>query len=200
MRKFSICFLLFTFYAASIYSQAENSRHAIYSISFINHSIGIPFKDFTKRPLNFGVTASVEFDYSKSGKGKHFQKLEIGWFNHKNLNTGIWIKTDYIRRYRHKSGLFADFQTGLGYIRDFGEKESFTLNENGQYQVNKNSSNGGLLVGFGMGTGYSVEVNEKYTIEPFIKYEAMLQTPYAKFVPFLPHLLLHVGTKFNMKK
>ena len=197
MQKYFICLLIFIVGTVTLSGQTEVPRRTTFSISVFIHSLGVPFKDFVKTPLNFGFTAGVEFDYSNTGRGNNFQRFELGWFHHKNLNTGVWVKTDYIRRINNDDGLFADFQGGLGYLRDFSNNQSFSVNKNGQYQLNKNSSNGGLLIGLGIGSGYGINLDEEYTLSPFVRYEALIQTPYAEIIPFFPHLLLHTGTKLN---
>jgi len=200
MQSRFIYILIFTLGTLALTGQSETFRKPTFTISFFNHSIGVPFKDFVKTPLNIGFTAGVEFDYSNNGQGKNFQKFEVGWFHHKNLSTGIWLKTDYIRRVANKKGLFADFQGGLGYLRDYSVNRNFTISQDGQYQSKKNASRGGLLIGLGLGSGYKVKLNDQYSIAPFFKYEGMIQTPYAEIIPFLPHSMFHLGTKFNMNK
>ena len=84
-----------------LYSQSDFFQKPAFSISLVNHSIGIPFKDVFKKPFNFGISISADFPYGQ----RQFQKIEAGWYKHKNLSSAVWIKTDYVRRFQDNMGL-----------------------------------------------------------------------------------------------
>jgi len=185
----------------SIALQAQNDffKNPPIIISFYSHSIGTPFKDFVKTPLNFGLAIGTEFTYNQKEIQSLHQKVEIGWYHHKNLQKGFWVKTDLVRRYKAKKGLYGEAQVSLGYLQDFNAYETFELTE-GRYQKVENASKGHFLGGFGLGAGYETTVNDKYLVAPFVRYESLLQFPYSKLTAVLPHTLFHVGTRFQLKQ
>lgn len=198
MRKYiGICFCCL-FY---ITTQAQNDffKNPPIILSFYSHSIGTPLRDFIKTPLNFGLAIGTEFTYKQKKIKSLHQKVELGWYNHKNLQKGFWIKTDLVSRYRTKSGWYGETQGSLGYIQDFNALETFELRE-GQYQKIEKASKGHFLGGFGFGGGYETAVNDKYVVAPFVRYEGLLQFPYSKLTAVLPHTLFHVGTRVQLKK
>jgi len=181
-------------------AQSRFFKQPTFSISVFNHSIGVPGKEFTKLPINLGLSLGVEFSYTDEPIARHAQKFEIGGFTHKHLSRSLWLKSDYIRRFTHKSGVFADLRAGIGYIHDFSYDQTYKLAENGKYQKHTDLGSGGMLFSMGIGTGYRFELNEQFIVSPFIRYEGLIQTPYSKFVPFFPHTLVHIGSKFQIKK
>ena len=171
-----------------------------FTISLYNHSVGIPFKDFVKRPLNFGVAIGAEFSYPGKSSDKRFQRLELGFYHHKNLNTAVWVKTDFIRRFKTENGLMGEVQVGAGYIRDFNAYQTFELGSDGKYQAKKRASTGGFITGIGIGGGYELNINDQYAVTPFVRYESFLQMPYNDLSPYFPHSLLHLGSRFQIIK
>ncbi len=193
MKKYLASLIFLFSISFSLTGQSTFFEQPVFSISFINHSVGIPFKDYFKKPFNFGVSLAADFSYNE----KNFQKLELGWYHHSNLNTALWVKSDYVRRFQTEKGFVADLQAGLGYILDFSEKQVYELTENGTYQAGKNQK-GGFLVGAGFGAGYRFLLNEeKIGLTPFVNYQSMLQLPYGNLLPVFPHNLLSVGTRFQ---
>lgn len=196
MKKYSISLVLLFLINFSLVGQSKFFEKPVFSISFINHSVGVPFKDYTKKPLNFGVSLAADFGYND----KNFQRLEVGWYHHKNLNTAMWIKTDYVRKFQTKQGFVADLNLGLGYMFDFSDLQSYELSENGTYQIGKNQK-GALLISAGFGAGYRFLLNEeKISLIPFVNYQTMIQLPYGSLLPIFPHNLLSVGTRFQFLK
>ncbi|MEL6720968.1 MAG: hypothetical protein AAFP82_19855, partial [Bacteroidota bacterium] len=151
MRKYIGLFLLCLF---SMASQAQNDffKNPPIIVSFYSHSIGTPFKDFVKTPLNFGLAIGTEFTYQQKDVQSLHQKIEIGWYHHKNLQQGLWIKTDLVRRYKAKSGLYGEAQISLGYLQDFSAYETFEFSGE-RYQKVPNASKGHILGGIGVGAG-----------------------------------------------
>ncbi|MGK0364445.1 MAG: hypothetical protein ACI85O_001502 [Saprospiraceae bacterium] len=196
MKRYIVSLVFLFLINSSLIGQNYFFEQPVFSISFISHSVGIPFKDYFKKPLNFGVSFAADFGYND----KNFQKLELGWYHHANLNRALWVKTDYVRRFQTEQGFVADLQTGLGYMIDFSNWQVYELDKNGIYQKGK-SRKGGLLIGAGFGAGYrSLLDEESIGLTPFINYQSMIQVPYGKILPIFPHNLLSIGTRFQMLK
>jgi len=184
---FSFCFLV-------VNAQSDFFKSPVWSISVYNHSAGLG----TKKPLNLGVAFGAEFTYKQKDVSSWHQKIEIGWFHHKNLNTAFWLKTDVVRRYTSGNGIYGEVQLGVGYLYDIPAYRTFTLDDTGSFQPSKTKGKGGFITDVGIGGGYAFNIDDKYTIAPFIKYEGMIQIPYSDFLPLFPHSLLHIGSRIKL--
>ncbi|MCG8326502.1 MAG: hypothetical protein MI974_02395 [Chitinophagales bacterium] len=189
--------IVFLLVSLASYAQKSFFDQPAFIISVYNHSVGIPFKDYVKTPLNFGFALGVEFSYPGKSYGKQFQKVEVGFYHHQNLHSALWVKTDFIRRFITDDGLFGEVQFGMGYMREYNAYQTFELTTDGTYKSKDRSSTGAFLAGTGIGGGYQFNVADKYNIAPFLKYEGLLQLPYSKLQPFFPHTLIHLGSRFQ---
>jgi len=166
----------------------------IFKVSVFTHSIGIPFKDYVKKPLNLGVSIGAQFAYNKEKQDPWMQELELSWFNHRHLNKGLMIKTNLSKNYFTDSGLFVAPEIGLGYIMDLSENASYKLSDEGRYEKAPGISHGFISqISFTAGKRFQKDGKNAYA--PFIKYEGMIQFPYSDFTPFLPHTMIHIGSK-----
>lgn len=197
LSLFSIIFCLL--FVIPTKGQSDLFKNPAFNITVFNHSVGIPFKDYFKRPMNIGITLGAEFSYRNNFNSPK-QRIELGWYQHANLNTAVWVKSDFIRRFQTEKGFYGEIQGGLGYMLDFSKNESFELQDDGNYKSIGSKRKGGLLIAAGVGTGYQMTVNDKYLITPFVRYEGLIQLPYGKLLPFFPHVLLHLGTRVKLSE
>lgn len=102
-----------------------------------------------------------------------------------------------MRRFRHEDGLFAEVQTGLGFIRDFHALDTYELDRKGEYQRMKSHGKGGFIAGAGLATGYSSLTDTGLEISPYLHYQGFLQMPYSKIAPVFPHSIMGIGTRFQ---
>jgi len=190
------CILLIIFYLSLLSVQAQNDffKTPVWSISVYHHSVGLSIK----KPINVGFTLGAEFTYKQKEVSSWHQKVEIGFFHHKNLNKALYLKTDIVNRYTTKNGFYGEAQIGVGYLYDMPAYQPFVLDENGSFQASNLSGKSGFISSLGLGAGYQFTTNEKLTIAPFIRYEGMIQLPYSEFVPVFPHSLLHIGSRIKL--
>ena len=188
-------FSLLLLISSSFVLKAQSSffKDPSFSISIIQHSIGMPFKDFIKKPFNLGVSFAAEFYYDD----RHLQKLEFGFYKHKHLHSAVWVKTDFVRRFQHEDGLFGEVQTGLGFIRDFHALDTYELDRNGEYRKMKSHGKGGFIAGAGLTSGYRFVSDSGLETSPFLRYQGFLQMPYSKIAPVFPHSIMEIGTRFQ---
>ncbi|MFK7932027.1 MAG: hypothetical protein AB8G22_00875 [Saprospiraceae bacterium] len=196
-----IIYSLLLFFASCqfIFAQTETTNKLPLTITVFNHSVGIPFKDFIKTPLNFGVSIGTEFTYRQAENSSYHQQVAIGYYYHKNLNSALYLKSDFVYRYTTNGGWFGEVQVGAGYLRDFNEQLTFKRSEAGEYLPQKSRSYGGMIAGGGVGTGFRMQVNEQLNIVPFARYEGFFQFPYSELTSVFPHSLLHVGSRLEFK-
>ncbi len=189
---------MFLLWTIGLHAQNDFFKNPPITISLYSHSIGLPFKGLAKQPLNLGIAVGTEFNYNTKDISSTHQRLQLGWYHHKNLSTGIWLKTDFVQRFTTKDGFFGEFNAGIGYLHEFNAQETFVF-ENGAYQ-SQQQGKGTFLAGGGIGGGYQWTMDDKWIVAPFVRYETWLQMPYSKFQAILPHSLLHVGTRIQMDK
>jgi hypothetical protein len=193
MRFLSILSLLL-FTQVSLPAQENFFEQPVFSISIYTHSIGIPFKHIIKKPLNLGIAIGAEFSYPNQGKERHVQRVEAGYYFHKHLQKVVWLKTDYVRRFQDGEGVLGEVSLGVGYMRDINAYKTFTKGANGTYQPTKNADAGGLITSLGIGGAY--RIHDEEALAPFLRYEGWLQLPYSQLMPFMPHSMLHLGSRF----
>lgn len=174
--------------------QSSFADKQIFKISVFTHSIGKPFKDYVKRPLNFGISIGTQFAYKKGKQNPLLQEFEISWFKHKHLNKALMIRTNISKNYFSDSGVFIAPEFGIGYIMDISELASYSLSDTGSYQKASGISHG-FVTSIAFSAGKRFDKEGSHSLAPFIKYEGMVQLPYSDFTPFLPHTMLHLGSK-----
>ena len=180
-------------------SQSGFFDEPIFRLSVYTHSIGLPFKDFVKRPLNFGISGSIGYAYNKDKANPLVQEFELSWFNHKHLNKAFMVKSNLSKSYFTDNDLNIDASFGIGYIIDLSENATYALQDNGKYGKSLDLKSG-FTTQIGFGVGKRISREGKSDFAPFIRYEGMIQLPYSDFTPFLPHTMLHVGTKIFTSK
>ena len=183
--------------ASNVYlsSQSNFFGEPIFKISVFTHSIGLPFKDYIKKPLNLGVSLGAQFAYNKQKKNPWMQEFEVSWYKHRHLNKGLMIKTNFSKNFFTNNGLFVAPEIGFGYIMDITENASYKLNTEGVYERGSGISHG-FTTQLGVTAGKRFKREGKNDFAPFIKYEGMIQFPYSDFTPFLPHTMIQIGSKF----
>lgn len=197
MRKIFIS--IFLLVSIGLQSQSDFFKNPVYSISFFNHSINLPgYDQIVKKPLNFGAVIGIEFTYNQKAISSTHQKIEVGWYRHKNLNKALYVKTDFVHRFTAKSGFYTEYNVGFGGIVDIPEFQTFKVDNNGGFTTDGIGARLGALFSLGVSGGYDVEINENLTLSPFVKYESILQFPHSNTLPLFPHSMLHLGSRIKL--
>ena len=198
-RIFSLLILICLGYQCSkAQDQSFLQKHPI-MITVYNHSVSMPFKNIFKWPINAGISVGTLFAYNQDRRFSQLQSVELGWFFHRHLGKQLFVKTNLINRFTTKSGLWGDVQVGLGYLHSFYAKEVFELDRQGNYRSVGDTGYPGIIGGFGLGMGYTIQSSGNRQFSPYIKYEWMAQYPYSDFTPIFPHSFVHLGSmlQFN---
>ncbi len=161
------------------------------------HALTFPWHP---KPLTFqfnpGVIVGTEFTHKK---WKHFrisQPVNLGYFQHKYIESGVFLNTDLTLSYLTGFGLYADLFLGAGYLHAFSRREVFEL-RNGEYEKVTDWGRPSVMFSLGLALGYEFNSERRLSFTPFIQYRWFAQTPFADpdEIPVATHLLLTVGTK-----
>ena len=189
--------LIFILFQNTLQAQEGFFENRPITVTIFNHSIGVPFKDYFKKPLNIGIAIGTEFTYRQQTYNSTHQSLQIGWYHHKNLGSGFLFKSDLIQRFNSSNNIWGEVSISAGYFHTFSISDVYQLNEKGNYQKTADTGSPAFLFGGGFGGGFQINTANQFTTRPFIKYEALLETPYTSFIPIMPHTLLEIGSRFG---
>ena len=169
-------------------------------ISGCNHSIALPFgKPFRMDPLYPGATAGTEYVYKQGDWGQIHQTGNLGFFANSIVGTGIFLQSDFGYRYTAKFGLFSEASVGAGYIHQFIPRQTFELDENGQFVEVVDYGRPGATLGFSAALGFDLGkvLDLGGSLAPFIRYQWFAQIPYLPDLAVGPQSLLHAGIRFS---
>lgn len=192
--KHRLLFIWLTFSFSTLHSQSGFFNEPIFKISVFSHSIGMPFKDYVKKPLNLGISIGAQFAYNKEKQNSLLQEFELSWFKHRHVNKALMIKTNISKNYFTNGGLYIAPELGIGYIMDITENASYKFNESGNYERASGISHG-FVTQLSITAGKRFKRAGQNDFSTFIKYEGLVQLPYSDFIPFLPQTMLHIGSK-----
>lgn len=165
-------------------------------ISFISHSIAIPFGSISINPLHPGLSLGTEFTYQTGNKWSVFQKINIGYFNHKYAARAVFLDTELGYRHFLIASLYAEGSLGIGYLHSFHPtKEIFALNNNGEYEEVIDYGKPAFTISSSIGLGYEFKLKSGKPFILYIRYQPKIQMPYSSESPIYPHLKMHLGIR-----
>ena len=135
------------------------------SVSVYNETIAFPFTRFT--PIHPGAELGITLKEVQKKNSIRNINLNAGFYHHKRLENGIYLRGEYLYRPMIKSFMTVDFAGNLGYMRTFYPGEIYDLTEEGNFEPVSQSGRSHLITS--LGVGFTLIKNEKF--EPFIRQE-----------------------------
>lgn len=165
------------------------------SVAATTEAVTTPFK----RILPIHPGAEIGLNWITNNLDWTGQQLNtyIGFYHHASLTNSLYVKGEYLFQFRIKNALAIELMLNGGYNRNFYPVETFKLNESTKEfeKVSQRGSNS-YFVGLGMGLSYA----SRGSIEPFVRYEVFMETPFIEEINYLPHSLLKIGLHFKFTK
>lgn len=184
-----MCLMLFVSLASSGYAQ----RIQQFSLSLYTEAVGLPFTNYS--PIHPGIELAATFHTNDKEKSIRYARAKAGFFYHQRLETAVYLGGEY--QYSLKvlnQKLSIDLPAGLGYMHTFYPAELYEQDESGDFTPINQLGRSHLYVNLGLGLTYLG--TEK--VQPFIRQELMLETPFANGIPAIPHSLLKFGVQINL--
>lgn len=185
-----ILFLLLISLSLGGYSQGPLSP---FSISLSSEAIGLPFTNYS--PIHPGVELSKTLRRNEQTNNIQYVNVKAGFFHHERLMNAFYLGGEY--QYSHKvldQKLSVDLPLGLGYMHTFYPGDLYVQNDAGDFETISQTGRAHAYVNVGVGLTYIGSDR----VQPFIRQELMLQTPFANGIPAIPHSLLKVGVQINL--
>lgn len=195
MRKPLIIFLAVIIVSSKVIAQSDSlrsKRPPPLIVAVGAHALSVPWHN---KPLIFGFNPGFIIGTELAHKNwKHFrlsQPVNLGYFQHKYIESGLFLNTDLTLSYVTGFGLYADLLLGVGYLHAFSRRDVFEL-KNGEYERVTDWGRPTAMISLGLALGYEFK-----SFTPFIQYRWFAQAPFADpdELPAASHLLLTVGTK-----
>ncbi|RYC71302.1 hypothetical protein [Spirosoma sordidisoli] len=165
------------------------------TISLFSESVSLPtFKGFLRRP-NLGVRIGTEFYYRNRPGSQLIQTLNVGFYHHRGLQSGLYLNTELGYR-KFIGGFFAEGFIGLGALGLSQQLRRYERTETGDFRL---ASRWMLraMPSVSAGVGYQFGRQTTMPVTLFTRYEAFGETPFSnRGIPVLPHSALHIGTRF----
>lgn len=185
-----ITLLLFTIIFYQGHSQATNKI----SVAVFQENIHYEYKSLNQ------FNPGGEIGLTWKTKEKKFITKEfntyLGGYYHRKVQTAIYLRAEYLYRFRYLRPLSFDLFGGLGYMHTFYPGNLYEQNDNGDFE-DINQLGRPHAIG-NIGIGVSIANSSRW--EPFAKFEWMLQTPFANGIPVVPHSFLKTGINFKLEK
>lgn len=164
-----------------------------FSVAVYSEAIGLPFTNYS--PIHPGMAVSATLKETEKAKSIRYLDVTAGFFYHERLETALYLGGTY--QYSHKlfnRTMSVDLPVGLGYLHSFYPGELYEQNEVGDFETVNQWGRSHLYVNLGVGLTYLSKGN----IQPFIRQELLLETPFANGIPVIPHSLLKIGVQVKL--
>ncbi len=183
---------------SQIYTEGKAKRKFPVMVAFTTHSYSWPISRSFVTPIQPGIVIGTEYRYSVNKRSGFLQSFNAGYFKNPDFLKAYYLNSYFTYRYTSQFNVFAESGIGLGYFHKRYTRESFVLNNAGEYESKTDWGSPGVQGGVKISAGYNFRLKES-TLSTFLTYEWFVEYPHAKgSTPFLPHSLYHIGIRYQL--
>ncbi len=185
-------FALLVFLLGTTLLAAQKIEH--FSVAVMNESIAFPFTRFA--PVHPGLEIGATFWSKEKENSNRYLSAYAGGFYHEKIETGFYLRAEYLFAFKIVDGLYADVPVGIGYLHTFFPSELYEQNpETGSFEEASQFGRPHGLVTAGVGIRYAGNSR----VQPFIRQELAVETPFANGFPVIPHTFLKLGVNLKIQ-
>lgn len=163
------------------------------SLAAINESISFPFTSYAEFHPGFELGISIR----TREKERSIRQLNAyaGWFLHQYIENGFFLRGEYSYKLKLGKAFAAGVYGGLGYLHTFYPGKLYEVDEvSGEISSVSQLGRPRLMASAGVQLSYRTTAG----IEPFLKQEFAVETPFANGIPVMPHSFLKLGININL--
>ena len=165
------------------------------SVSFVDESIAFPSHRLIKSPLHPGFTVGTEFPNKKFDSDAEWGlRAEIGAYFHERVENAVFLNGSAYYRQPIYWELYAEGGAGAGYLHSFYPSTIWEQQPDGGFSIKEQKGRPHAIATVDLGLGY--DLSPQWTV--FIRYQLMVETPFASTIPVIPHTLFSMGAKFHL--
>ncbi len=184
----SLCTLCFITVA-----NAQQNEGLILQIGITEHNVSTPFANLLELPFNTGFELGIQRKYP--AKRHLYQSIDLGFYDHKSLEKGAYLSSDFIYRPQFEWGGLLETNVGLGYLHTFSNYQLYELNENREYTPKTDLGKPSVFLDFGFGLGYQISNKQHF----MLRYSWGLQIPHSVLLPLFPVSFLQLSYRHTLQ-
>lgn len=189
MTKKSVFLAFFISFSTIGYGQVFQQ----YAVSLNSEAIGLPFTNYS--PIHPGIEITGTIRKKEKAKSVRYTNLKMGFFHHQRVENAIYLGGEYQYSQKlFKQKLSLDLPVGLGYLHSFYPAEIYEQNDSGDFEKITQLGRPHLYVNLGIGVTYTGADK----VQPFVRQELLLETPFANGIPVIPHSILKIGIQIKL--
>ena len=193
MKKYIKLMILALMLSSAWNSALEAQEFKQISLALLNESISFPLNSFSE--IHPGVELGFPIRQVEKDHSVRTINSYAGWFLHKHIENSFYVRAEYMHEFKVGSYLRAGFYGGAGYMHAFYEGTMYEVDpETGAINAVKQYGRPRALIS----AGIVISANTEAGINPFLKHEYAVETPFANGVPVMPHSFLKLGLTINL--
>ena len=177
---------------ASLSASVQGQQSRSLSVAFQAESISIPFTRIA--PIHPGVEVGVMITETVKAHSKRRWNVYAGWFQHQQIDQNFYLRGEYQFAYSLWETIGIQVPVGLGYLHSFHSEPVYEQLADGSFEEKTQWGKARAILNTGVGLSY-LKLN---SIEPFVKYELMVQSPFVSTVPAGPRTFLKIGANLKI--
>jgi len=195
MSKIIFLLALFIIPVCGVSQDTQDYRNFPVVITIQFQSFSMPFQNLKGHFRNVGIGIGTEV--SHNGGHDWVQHFDLIWFRNKTMGNGLLLTTQSGWRPYISNPLYSAIKLGVAYFHSFRTDDSFQQ-KNGEWINVGKKGKGIFAIPTGIALGYH-DYREAGYVSPFLGYQFMLTTNYAKSLPVTPWSIIQVGSSYNPK-
>jgi len=162
-------------------------------IAVMGEAVAFPFSRFGN--LHPGIQIGASFRQIEKQKSVRNYNAFIGFYHHQDLENAFYLRAEYAHTFvvLKKIGIITPI--GLGYLHTFYPGQVYSQNEDGTFSQVTQLGRPHAIATTGLGLSYRGFTK----FEPYLQHDIMIQFPFSKVQPFLPHSFLKLGVKLKIQ-
>lgn len=165
------------------------------SISAMTESVAFPFTRYS--PIHPGLEFGYLLKERQKTKMIKALNMQLGWYLHKKVQNAFYIRAESAWQFFLKDFITADLYAGLGYMHVFYPGEVYQLNSSsGEFEKINQTGRPHALGTLGFGFTYRNQSN----IEPFVRQDLGIESPFANGIPIMFHSFLKIGINIKLNE
>ena len=166
------------------------------SISATTETYAFPFTRFL--PLHPGAEIGLGLFNAEKNNSVHNINVLLGGYHHKKVENAIYLRAEYVYRYKIRNIISIDGPVGIGYQHSFYPGDTYQQNSaTGEWENKRQVGKPHFLISFGLGLTY-VKPNR---IQPFVRYESNIDIPiYNSFLTTRTFFKIGINIKMNQNE